>query len=79
MDLATGEWISLVKNLEFELSGATYSGKVVACLFAAAAVVLTLCTAMPKLPETADEQPGGAGATGEMAAVTACGRATGLA
>ncbi len=48
-----------------------YSGRVVTCLFAADAVVLTLCTAMPKLPERAAVHPGGGGAAGEMAAVTA--------
>ena len=52
-------------------SDVTYSGSVVTCLFAAAAVVLTLCTAIPKLPDTAAVQPGGGGDGGEMAAVTA--------
>lgn len=60
-----------MNNLGFTLCAATYSGSVVTCLLAAAAVVLTLCTAIPKLPETTDEQPGGAGAAGEMRAVTA--------
>ena len=51
-------------------SNPTYSGSDVACLFTAGAVVLTLCTAMPKLPETAAVQPGGGGDGGEMSAVT---------
>ena len=45
----------------------------------AGAVVVIFLTAILKLPETDDVQPGGGGAEGEMAAVTACGMATGLA
>lgn len=53
---------------------------VAACRLAAPdAEVLTLCTAMPKLPDTEAVHPGGAGADGEIIAVTACGAGTGFA
>ena len=47
--------------------------------FTGAAVGAILWTAIPKLPARAELQPDGAGSGGGMAAVTACGRATGFA
>ena len=43
------------------------------------AEVLTLWTAIPKLPDAEVEHPAGADAEGAIEAVTACGIATGLA
>ena len=79
MKLPTKKIISFLKRSWSNICAATYSGNELTCLLAAPAEVLTLCTAIPKLPETAAVHPGGGGAVGEMAAVTAWGRATGFA